>query len=131
MKWVDEFWSTETGKRVFNSWRTIRRVGCVPEWQDINVFLKWALDSGVEDSIGVDRIHRDMPYGPDNCSWRKNKDDCGHITVEFIKKWDRAVNRIRAYYGMEPVGVGCNGCCHSLVCKYKTDDVTTCEHYQK
>lgn len=123
MKWDKEFWASRTGKKIYNSWRTITRVGCVPEWHDVEVFCKWALEHGCEDSPGIAKIHKNKIYSPDNCVWRQKKNDSDYITIEFERKWDQTVNKIREYYGMMPLGSNRCPTCGAVLRGERNDNV--------
>lgn len=39
------------------------------EWQDVNVFVEWALMSGYKDGLTLERVNNNQGYYPDNCIW--------------------------------------------------------------
>ena len=41
---------------------------CV-EWNDFDVFQKWAIKNGYDDSLSIDRINPYGNYEPNNCRW--------------------------------------------------------------
>lgn len=46
-----------------------RGIGVVKEWHDFLTFKEWALSTGFEESLELDRVNPDLDYGPDNCRW--------------------------------------------------------------
>lgn len=40
-----------------------------PEWHDFDVFKKWAMSSGYNEGLQLDRIDGDGNYSPFNCRW--------------------------------------------------------------
>lgn len=43
------------------------------EWEDFEVFRRWALNNGYDDSLSIDRINVNGDYSPDNCRWATAK----------------------------------------------------------
>lgn len=40
-----------------------------PEWEDFEVFLRWAMDTGSRPTLCLSRIVRRGPFSPGNCRW--------------------------------------------------------------
>ena len=82
------------------------KLGCCEEWEDFDVFYKWAMDNGYEDGMTMKRYWEDRLYSPINCYFmvgeRPRKD---FNEAEFSKRWTETVNRIRKHYRMEMIGV--------------------------
>lgn len=53
-----------------------RGITVCDEWHDFINFRKWALKSGYNDSLTLDRIDNDGNYSPDNCRWVPVKRQC-------------------------------------------------------
>ena len=45
------------------------------EWQDPNVFEKWALANGYQEGLTIDRIDSAGNYEPTNCQWISNSEN--------------------------------------------------------
>ena len=44
-----------------------RGIAVCDEWENPNVFVKWALENGWEQGLVTDRTNNDEGYGPHNC----------------------------------------------------------------
>lgn len=78
---------------------------CCDEWIDFQNFCKWAEESGYEEGCILKKVNSNLLYQPDNCYWYKKDTENGFNSKEFCERWDKSVNRIRAHYGLEQLGV--------------------------
>ena len=46
-----------------------RGIEVCPEWHNIENFEKWAMQSGFQKGMSLDRINVNGDYSPDNCKW--------------------------------------------------------------
>lgn len=71
-----------------------RGITICDEWKDsAEIFYKWALESGYQDNLSIDRIDNNKGYNPDNCRWataaQQNRNKPGIISVEKVKEIKR------------------------------------------
>lgn len=51
-----------------------RGIGVCDEWRhDFEGFYNWAMSTGYDDSLSIDRINNDKGYEPSNCRWATPK----------------------------------------------------------
>lgn len=51
-----------------------RGITICQDWNDFLVFKDWAIRSGYDDTLSIDRIDNDGNYEPNNCRWATSKE---------------------------------------------------------
>ncbi len=51
-----------------------RGIKVCSEWFDFERFHKWAMCSGYQDDLSIDRVNNDGDYCPSNCRWATRKE---------------------------------------------------------
>jgi hypothetical protein len=72
------------------------------EWHDFIVFYEWAIASGYDETLTIDRINVNKDYCPENCRWitraenNKNKTNSRLLTLngetKTLPDWSRLLN---------------------------------------
>lgn len=96
-----------------------RGIRVCDKWQEFIPFYNWAIASGYNDELSIDRINNDGNYEPSNCKWSTRKEQANNkrnnIWLEYrgevktISQWSdicgipRAIigQRIRAGWSVE------------------------------
>jgi len=61
-----------------------RGITICKEWDDVNVFIKWALNHGWRKGLVIDRINNDEDYSPKNCHFVTYSMSC--CNTRLLKK---------------------------------------------
>ena len=110
-KYDREIMESEEGTRLYVHWQgKVSKNTDDPEFATFLGFYKWAMESGF--AIGAQLYRRDpkAPYSSDNCVWIAGEKRIRSEYLEFEKRWNDTVNRIRRYYGMEPFDTNADKC---------------------
>lgn len=75
--------------RLYHAWSEMRRrchgsctnhkyygdkgISYCSEWEDFDVFAKWAIENGYQSGLEIDRVDGDKDYCPENCRWVSHK----------------------------------------------------------
>lgn len=54
------------------------------EWKDLDEFMKWALGSGYERGLQIDRIDNESGYFPSNCRWVSLRDNRNNTRTNVL-----------------------------------------------
>ena len=103
-----EMRKSEHGRRLYDYWRNVHRNTDCEQFETFPGFYNWAMDNGYTIGARLFRYDPDDPFNPDNCFWGAKGEKSGQgklLKRDFLreKQWDDFVNRIRRYYGMEPI----------------------------
>lgn len=50
-------------------WYGAKGVGVCEEWRNPDVFRRWAIESGYEIGLSIERMKGELDYFPENCEW--------------------------------------------------------------
>lgn len=85
-----------------------RGISICEEWSDFNNFYNWALNSGYEENLELDRIDNNKGYTPQNCHWvtslennhnRRNTSLIDGIPLkDFSKKYNMELSSVHYIY---------------------------------
>jgi len=75
-----------------------RGVAVCDEWLDPKAFCEWALATGYERGLTIDRIDNDGDYEPSNCRFITTEENnqnrrCTILTPDDVKKIKRMIRR--------------------------------------
>lgn len=92
----------EHKNRLYHTWSEMRRrcrgkatnrqyyvdkgISYCPEWEDFDVFVRWAVDNGYQDGLEIDRIDGDKNYSPENCRWVTHKQNSRNRKAKVTNK---------------------------------------------
>jgi hypothetical protein len=62
-----------------------RGIKVCDEWNNPEVFIKWALNNGYSPGLTIDRIDNDGNYCPDNCQWITKSENTRKANVQRRK----------------------------------------------
>lgn len=99
MVWASMRQRCKNHKAVAYRWYGARGIRVDPDWEKFPAFKHWAVGSGFEDGLVIDRIDPDQNYCPANCRWvsaevnNANARAWGTVTTPKPRKKRTAYNR--------------------------------------
>ena len=96
---------TEHGSKLYEAWKKLRRSPHCEEWNYYPAFYNWAIQNGYTLGVWLVLIDKSGEYCPENCKWHipKRMQDDPPPPPTWADEWNKTVNRIRKYYGMQPL----------------------------
>lgn len=68
-----------------SQWYADKGITLCTEWYSFSNFKEWALNSGYEEGLSIDRINNSLGYSPENCRWiplcEQNKNKTSNVRV--------------------------------------------------
>jgi len=63
-----------------------RGISACAEWDDYQLFRKWAKSNGYKSGLSIDRINNDGDYCPENCRWVNAKMQANNRRTENVRR---------------------------------------------
>lgn len=83
-----------------------RGISVCEEWQAFEPFYEWAMKSGYENGLSIDRIDNNGNYCPDNCKWSTNREQSlnrssnAFLTyngvTKHVSEWDKDIGATKS-----------------------------------
>lgn len=91
-------------KSLYTKWVNTPKESFCPEWQTFQPFYDYWMAQGYVLGERLHRLDPLKPFGPDNCVMRQEigRQYFANEEKNWMIGWNRTVNVIRRYYGMEP-----------------------------
>ena len=74
-----------------------RGITICPEWDDYENFYEWALSSGYNESLTIDRINVNGNYEPNNCKWSTAKEQANNRRTNHLLTLNGETHNIREW----------------------------------
>lgn len=75
-----------------------RGIAVCDEWREnYSAFRNWALATGYDDNLTIDRIDVNGNYCPENCRWVTNKAQCNNRRSNVLIEWNGKTQNIQQW----------------------------------
>lgn len=91
---------------LYGKWARMRKLPHSKRFDRFLDFYNWSMANGFVMSAMLRLRDESKMYSPANCFWEQTADKKPFFSEEdkaWMAGWNKAVNRIRVYYGMEPL----------------------------
>ena len=98
--------NTPEFQALYSKWKAMRnhQFPLSEAFEEFLTFYNWSMANGFASGARLVRVDDRKPYGPDSCVWVQPKKMQHEWTTEekaWIAKWNKTVNRLRRYFGIE------------------------------
>lgn len=83
-------------------WYGGKGIGVAPEWAEWDDFKEWAIASGYQDGLELDRVDADSDYSPDNCRWITKRENVKRARAALSPDVDAQLMSEAAERGLTP-----------------------------
>lgn len=100
-----ELKATPEWNPLYDKWGSIRKRPHSEDFELFQDFYNWSMANGFVIGARLKLLDAGKPYSPDKCRWMRpgtEQNEYSALQKQQIANWNRAVNRLRVHYGLEP-----------------------------